>query len=368
VSEVPWAAVLSILVAVPVVAGLLVVALVLAWAGPSAIRSLLQRRPAPGAPLNPRPAADCSSALNVGLSVGFHVQAFSSGLRAAVWYPTNSAEASFRYPGGLASTMALNAPVAECAQYPLVVFSHGFRGSSIQSIFLTEELARAGYIVIAPDHKDSLGKVDQPMKGHLLRRGREPFIRPGKWTDASYRDRAVDIKLVLDEILRDPRFGPRIDPSKIGGAGHSLGGYTILGLSGGWTSWKDDRIKAALLMSPYVAPYLSAGTLPSVHIPVMYQGGTRDFTITPRVKRSGGAYDAANPPKYFVEFARVHHLDWSTLVCGSYGSVAECLAGSLSARLINAYAIAFLNRYLKGRPEPLLDRSNSEVAQFRHAS
>jgi len=357
-------AILWILAGVPIVAALALVALLLAWAGPSAISLLLHRHPAPAAPVNPRPAAACDSTLNL----GFHIQTFSSGLRAAVWYPTTSAETQFRYPGSLTSSMALDAPVAACARYPLVVFSHGFGGCGVQSAFFTEELARAGYIVVAPDHNDALCKVDQPLRGNFLRRGKERFVTPGKWTDATYRDRADDIRLALDEILRDPRFGPSIDASRIGAAGHSLGGYTILGLSGARASWKDDRIKAALVMSPYLTPYLTAGTLPSVHIPLMYVGGTGDFTITPRVRRSGGAYDVSNSPKYWVEFAGVYHLDFSNIVCRTYGSIPACLEKSASARLINAYGIAFFNRYLKGQSEPLLDRSNSELAEYRHVN
>ena len=141
-----------VLVGVPVVVGLLLVAGLLAWAGPNPLRSFIQRGTNAGAPVSPRSAIGCGATLNAGMNLGFHIQTFSSGLRAAVWYPTTSAEARFLYPGSLASSVALDAPVATCSQYPLIVFSHGFAGCGIQSVLFTEELARAGYIVVGPDH------------------------------------------------------------------------------------------------------------------------------------------------------------------------------------------------------------------------
>ena len=36
----------------------------------------------------------------------------------------------------------------------------------------------------------------------------------------------------LDAILADPSFGPRIDASRIGAAGFSIGGFSVLGLAG----------------------------------------------------------------------------------------------------------------------------------------
>ena len=43
--------------------------------------------------------------------------------------------------------------------------------------------------------------------------------------------------------------------------GHSLGGYTVLGVGGGWAHWKDPRVKAILALSPYAAPFINKETL-----------------------------------------------------------------------------------------------------------
>jgi predicted dienelactone hydrolase len=48
--------------------------------------------------------------------------------------------------------------------------------------------------------------------------------------------RRDDIEAMIDELLSDDVFQQVIDAKNIGAAGHSLGGYTVVGLVGGWTS------------------------------------------------------------------------------------------------------------------------------------
>jgi predicted dienelactone hydrolase len=45
-------------------------------------------------------------------------------------------------------------------------------------------------------------------------------------------ERPKDLSVVLDKLLADPVFGPRIDRKRIGAAGFSLGGYTVIALAG----------------------------------------------------------------------------------------------------------------------------------------
>jgi len=315
-----------------------------------------------GAQVSPRGRVTCASAPNL----GFTIVTFSNGLRAAVWYPALDAESRYQYADGLVTALAADAPAAGCAAYPLVVFSHGFGGCGTQSLFLTETLARGGYIVVAPDHKDALCKVDQPRRGLRFERAEEPFRQPQKWDDSTYRDRQRDILTVLDEMPRHPRFGKQIDAARIGIVGHSLGGYTAAAMAGAWPGWRDARIKAALLLSPYVEPFLVKRTLAGIRVPVMYQGGTRDFGITPEISRAGGAYDQTRPPKYFAELQGTGHLGWTVLICETYGEVPACAAQSTRARQIDEYSAAFFDHYLRGRPEEILERPDPGLADYRH--
>lgn len=248
--------------------------------------------------------------------------------------------------------------------YPLILFSHGYTGCNTQSVFLMEALAQAGYLVLAPNHKDATCGTARggwyPGRG-LVNRPQEPFRDPEKWSDSTYRNRADDIESILNAVLQTGSLqGVFIDRRHIGIAGHSLGGYTALGLAGGWPSWKDGRIKAVLALSPHCSPFVLKGDLAHLGVPVMYQGGTRDLGETPVVTRQGGAYDLSSVPKFYVEFNGAGHFAWTNL-------------NKKYQDLINAYSVAFFDRYLKDieNPDPLarlLGNSRSkEVSQVRAA-
>src|SRR6185436_18742145 len=102
-----------------------------------------------------------------------------------LWYPTSDKEERRNYRSQIGFA-AENAPV-QAGAHPLILFSHGFLGSSDQVIFLTESCARAGYVVAAMNHEDALlNPRDKKM---------EPprFADFDRWNDQKYRDRHDDI-------------------------------------------------------------------------------------------------------------------------------------------------------------------------------
>ena len=246
------------------------------------------------------------------------------------------------------------APPAETTgKSPVIIFSHGFHGCATQSRFLTETLAKAGYLVFAPDHRDA---TCDGGGANWRDRPEAPFGKADAWSDAVYRDRADDIHRLLDALKTDERWTARVDWDRLGLAGHSLGGYTVLALAGAWPSWRLEGVKAVLALSPYDQPFLARKTLGGLEAPVMYQGGTRDLGITPSVRKPGGGYDQSPAPKYFVEFERAGHLAWSDFPTESHAAIV-------------AYARAFLDHYLKGAPaDPALTRKSPGVAELRYES
>lgn len=235
-----------------------------------------------------------------------------AGLEIAIWLPQN----------------------ATAAPLPVIVFSHGFHGCNTQSVFLMAALADSGYAVFAPNHRDAGCGDRRAWQTHPV----VPFREPQNWTDATYADRALDLKRLIDALAADPRYRS-LDWQRLGVAGHSLGGYTVLELGGASATLKDKRVKAVLALSPYAQPFVVHHTLSRIDVPVMYQGGTRDFAMTPFISRSGGAYDATPPPKYFVEFDRAGHLAWTDLRESDHTTIIR-------------YARAFFDRYLKDVPFP----------------
>jgi predicted dienelactone hydrolase len=288
----------------------------------------------------------------------------------AVWYPTNTQPTMFNYTPRFSGLLAKDAPPATACggRVPLVVFSHGYTGCGLQSVSLTEELARHGYVVAAPDHADAaICHTAPPVPGaaEATAPSQPNIFDPAAWTEASRMDRREDVEAVIDELLKNSEFKPILDSRKIGLAGHSLGGYTVVGMAGGWPSWTDSRIGAVLALSPYVMPFQVKNTLGDVHVPLMYQGGTLDAGITPFLKGPKGAFAAANAPVYFLELKSAAHLAWTN--CGDERTTAACLANVANAQLIAQYGIAFFEHHLKGLPEPLLTERNSslEVYEFR---
>lgn len=256
-----------------------------------------------------------------------------------LWYPTHATEAPLTYHEQEGS-VAQNAAVAE-GSHALILFSHGFRGAADQTIFLMEAFARAGYIVAAPYHGDAMAVRRGP-------RERPGFADAASWTEAKFMDRREDVQHLLDHLLRmngdaSSFLAGRINPSAVGGAGHSLGGYTMLGLAGAWDSWRDERIRAVLVMSPYAQPFLKAGELAQVSIPIMLQGGTRDVAITPFLTP---IYRKLETEKYFLVLLDATHFEWTNLL-SSKSTTTECVKNG-NAKLIVDYSIAFFDRHLRG--------------------
>jgi dienelactone hydrolase len=230
---------------------------------------------------------------------------------------------------------------------PLIVFSHGFAGCGTQSTFLTRALAAAGYLVVAPRHADAWCGTFRPTWPEA------PFWRPWEWTDAAYRDRRDDIVAVLDALTRAPEFAGRIDWSRVGLMGHSLGGYTVLGLAGGWPSWRIPEVKAVVALSPFCAPFLQAGAgLGALSAPVEYQGGTIDAGMTPEVSRPGGCFDQTSAPAQFVEFRDANHLAWTDLVATDHVDMIF-------------YARTFFDVWLRGAPRGSLAARRAGVVELR---
>jgi len=258
-------------------------------------------------------------------------QASIAGLTVAVWSP--------------------DAPSA--TPLPLVIFSHGFHGCATQSRFLIQALAADGYLVVAPNHRDATcdggaSRFRDPPQA--------PLLHPEEWSADTYRDRAADIRRLVAALRADPQWMHRIDWRRVALAGHSLGGYTVLGLAGAWPNWRlRPGISAVLALSPYAQPFVVRHDLSGLAAPVMYQGGTLDFGITPAIAKTEGAYALSPPPKYFVEFEGAGHLAWA-----DFGR--STLHGPIAA-----YALAFLDHYVKGAAAaPLLTQAGPAVARLSY--
>ena len=281
-------------------------------------------------------------------------------LSVIVWYPAavGSVESEWLLgspdnPLFRLERSAVDAPVKPLgSKRPLVLLSHGTGGSAAMLAWLGEALARAGYVVVGINHHGNTATEERPTaEGFML-----------------WWERAVDLSRVLDRVSGDSQFGPLIDPSRIGAAGFSLGGYSVLAVSGGRVSlpqWKefcasaerdstcepqpefpnvfaefetirnrpdvlgsldhhgdsfrDPRFKAAYAMAP-VGSWLTTGSLSEVSVPTRIVVGTEDRTA-PSATNGKRISDT-------IPGAQLLALDGA----GHYSFLAECTASGRRER------------------------------------
>ena len=242
-------------------------------------------------------------------AAGYRVLTMENGRKVAVWYPAAASEQPMAYSrstGGFMGSVAKDAPPSACPRVPFVLFSHGLGGCALQTLFLTEELARHGYVVAAPDHKDAVCAIGSDEHNFGNMRTDQSFLEPDRWSERSHRDRLLDLRAVIDLVANDQQLGPAADVQRIGLIGHSLGGYTAIGMAGGWPSWKHADVKAVLALSPYVLPFITQGTLARLDVPVMYQGAQFDWGITTSLEGAQGAYASDGGAEVFRQAQRRH--------------------------------------------------------------
>ncbi len=101
-------------------------------------------------------------------------------------------------------------------KFPLLIISHGTGGNRFSLTWFIERMVKEGYIVVSLDHygNSTFNKIPRE------------FV---KWWE-----RAIDVQYVLTQVLKDKKIGTKIDTSRIGGVGFSLGGYTNIALAGGY--------------------------------------------------------------------------------------------------------------------------------------
>ncbi len=299
-----------------------------------------------------------------------------AALTVAVWYPTASSPHRHVYGGTTAGNVALDAePFPGGGPYPLLVFSHGYGGSGLGAAYFTEALAARGWIVAAPDHRDRDSAVrirtgqrrDFDRKGFLRRAGE--IARSGPDDRDAYLYRLDEMRLVLDRMTESPAFGKLIDRERIAVGGHSLGGFTALGLCGTIPQRRDGRIKAVLLFSTGAGGYLyRESELAAVKMPAMVFLGASERTQRRGTRTMADLadtiYRSLSPPKYLLEIRGAGHFSFNNRFADTLS--ARLLSGSeRQFEVIRRYSIAFLEIYVAGRKggagalecrDPLLNR------------
>jgi predicted dienelactone hydrolase len=299
-----------------------------------------------------------ASAAGAGLvELKFHDQSRDRPVEVKVWYPVAGSlqETSMSYDVAFQGHARKGAKyLASSGPRPLVVLSHGDRGSNVDQSWLAEVLASEGYIVAAVSHWLNTWKKNTP----------EQTLKV--W------DRPKDISFTIDQLIAHEVWGPRIDAQRIGAAGHSAGGYTSLALAGAIysplqmskycesqagkrecnlgdgadlesidftqakVSYRDSRIKAVVAMTPALGPGIKPDSLAKIDTPVLIVAATDDallkFNLNAETYAKGipgaellplskGGHFVFMPECTFMGkvFTYFHRFD----ICGRRGNVVE---------------------------------------------
>ncbi|HKD79020.1 MAG TPA: peptidase [Candidatus Angelobacter sp.] len=237
-----------------------------------------------------------------------------------IWYPAEApAQEQPQWIGSPASPFASAGKAASDAKlaaspakFPLIVLSHGTGASAPMMAWLGTALAAHGYIAAAVNHPGNNALESYTPQGF------------GLWWE-----RAHDLSTLIDQMLADPMFASRIDSKRIGAAGFSLGGYTMIEIAGGITqpslltdfckskaadgmcvppaefpdlntkleavvksdhevqtsfqhasdSYRDARVRAVFAIAPALGPAFKPESLAKISIPVEIVAGDADTVV-----------------------------------------------------------------------------------------
>jgi predicted dienelactone hydrolase len=244
---------------------------------------------------------------------------------------------------------------------PLVVLSPGFKRPRAELTSLAEDLASHGTAVVVVDHTYENVATTFP-DGRVT-----GCAACGNYDDAFWkklqRGRAADVSFVLDSLTHS-KWASLIDASRIGMAGHSVGGASALDAMVG-----DPRIKAGIDIDGTTDDPLLA---PGLDRPFLFLG--RANMYTPGTGQESGTWqrDWAQLKgwKRWLVVAGMAHPSFTDI-----GLVGEQLgldfgATTPAARgqaITAAYVRAFFDQHLRGQAQPLLDQPSSRYPEVSFA-
>ncbi|KNB53093.1 alpha/beta hydrolase family protein [Streptomyces caatingaensis] len=260
----------------------------------------------------------------------------------------------------------VDAAPAQGRARPVVVLSPGFTQGRSSLTALAEDLASRGYVVAALDHTYE-SAVEFP--GGRVEKC-ELCAKEDVDNGALVRNRAEDIRFLLDRITGGEGLVPglKVDTSRIGVAGHSLGGASAVEAAG-----RDARVAAAADLDGDLFTRQPAGGLRK---PVMLLGAARAGEL-------GGERDTWSPAwknltgwKRWLDVGKGGHMtftdnQWLADSVGlpegvppdAYEGAFGTVRSERGNALTRAYVGAFFDKHLNGAASPLLDGPSKDFPE-----
>jgi dienelactone hydrolase len=206
-----------------------------------------------------------------------------------IWYPASARRGD--RPGGTGEARdavtaeardvrageARDAP-ARSGPRPLIIFSHHSGGHRRKATFLCAHLASHGYAVAAPDHSEVIAPELAPPGGAA---GAESGAERAARIRAIIGSRVPDVRFLLDHLLGTGAAGGEFDPGRVGLAGHSFGGWTVLA-----APEVEPRVRAVVALAPGGGGRPKPGILPLTlsfgwdrQVPALYLAAEDDTPV-----------------------------------------------------------------------------------------
>src|SRR5690606_37478470 len=286
------------------------------------------------------------------------------------------------------------APVAPTEpSYPVLIFMEGLSGFRQMNTFLFEELVSHGYIVAAidqpyvtaamefPDGRQVFGlpKSDVwPLIQQSLHPGETvPELEGRAFPDGIIPYLARDAMFTLDQLtavnVADPHgiLAGSLDLERAGIIGVSLGGIVSPA-----ACRMEPRLRACLTMeAPITAAVVDAGleqpTLLVIgDVETMRRAGWSQADIDQHHTTMRALFENLAGDGYFVTTHGMYHLNLTDApLLLPLPLRALGLLGPIAVRrghdIVEAYALAFFDRHLKGLPGPLLDGASPQFPEVR---
>lgn len=261
---------------------------------------------------------------------------------------------------------------------PVIVFSHGLSSRPEDYAVGLEHLASYGYVVAAPQHigSDTIYLQEMLQGYHRNIFDLNEFI-----------NRPKDISYVIDELQRrnQNEFQGRLDLTNIGAAGHSFGGYTVLGIAGAQIdfenlqrdcdrlfgaadislllecralelprmayNFRDERVKAVYAANPVNRSIYGKKGISQISIPTVLGSGSYDPAAPPFFEQAASFTWLTTPNKYWAMVEGQAHVDFDNLDPGITKAINSVSHLTLPSQTLigdydNALKLAFFETYI----------------------
>ena len=262
-----------------------------------------------------------------------------------------------------------SAPIAD-GTFPVVIYSHGWKGFRTIAVNQIENLVSNGYMVIAPDH--TYGAVATKLTGGVVIDydpaalpeeevvGEETYLEAGKDLIFTYADDIVSVLNALDEGVDGP-FGAlagSADLTRIGVYGHSTGGGAAVKVC-----LEDERCDAVLGLDPWVEPLPDRVIKQTTSRPGLYmrsdgwRGTENDAVLRGLAGRS-------EESTYWLGVEGAHHSDFVITPLVTPFAAQFGLKGPIPAErvipIIDRYLLGFFDVFLLGTGSAAIDTASFE--------